>query len=43
MGETKAWKERVLVEVTEKEKGEAGMGISGQMLGFAPSSCPGDL
>lgn len=41
MGQTEAWKERVLVEATEKVKDEAGMGISGQMLCFAPSSLSG--
>lgn len=41
MGQTKAWKERVLVEATEKVKGEVGMGISGQVLCFAPSSLSG--
>ena len=41
MGQTKTWKERVLVEVTEKVKGEVGMGVSGQMLCFAPSSLTG--
>ena len=41
MGQTEAWKERVLVEATEKVKDEAGMGTSGQMLCFAPSSLSG--